>query len=1014
MRKKYLSALLFGALLVASAGTFTSCKDYDDEINNLQEQITSNKDAIAALQKLVGEGKWVTSVTPIENGFTVTMSDGSTQNITGINGEDGKPGTVITLDPETNNWIIDGVDTGVCAKGEKGDQGEQGPAGEDGQDGAQGPQGPAGEPGKNAPSPSIDPETGCWVVYEWDATAGDYKAVKTDVYAEAVKIFVVEGEGFITLNVDGKEYMLPTTSDAYNVEAPYNKVIINVETAKWNPTTTSADYNKLLKAFPEIADIEKNSLLKQGAELPVLVTPSSIDLTKGFKFSLQTLKDGISDNIALTNPTKGISDSWKVYYNYMTRSANAEDCYWTLEVEQELVDKDYAEISNAALVVENANGKVVKTPFAYTITNTDADDVAVYGNYGSYSNGKLISTAEYSSEIDLFEQIDENINAPINFVNDFEGKYIITLANQLQVEEFGLSIEDGNKLKITKNTNKTTFNVDLNVVVLGLNGSTENKSIELRVQQSIASVGELSSKNITLSVNKISNNNPTIGQTIKWDFEELGFTTATQKDAFIKANNTVELYNEENELVGTFNVNTVKADGVTNADYTNAKYIKFDLPSVSILPGEYKVVLTSMNSTSVIFKTETTMTVANPKAEDLFSLASAYTTDGKVLQVVGDVEGNYIKYRILDGIVLDNKNAITLDHAGNPVVEFIDLDHSSWLESDGSEKWGKENWIDYTYFNVPVQNFETEEGKEHLYKERNVQAKFRLFGGSENIIEYNFKVKVLSPVYTSDASNITIDESKMNGNFGKQINTAANISAKYAAGINKDKAMNLFTIENDSKTYTYPNYSNVETANGTIADKTIVYVVDSKGLPVQIDLEDMKKFNFSANAIIDAQSGGKYYLIESADADLTEYKSVVTFGDLFNKVKKYFDLVTDKTGKQGYKRNSVKLADDDKENYNLFIKYSEKADYSMVATITENVEATPRAIEIKSVEFAFVNNSDAQKYCTIDKATGIITTKSTINDSDLANGKAVVAVKMTVKDKWGMSMSKTFNVTITK
>ena len=39
MRKKYLSALLFGALLMTSAGTFTSCKDYDDEINDLQEQI---------------------------------------------------------------------------------------------------------------------------------------------------------------------------------------------------------------------------------------------------------------------------------------------------------------------------------------------------------------------------------------------------------------------------------------------------------------------------------------------------------------------------------------------------------------------------------------------------------------------------------------------------------------------------------------------------------------------------------------------------------------------------------------------------------------------------------------------------------------------------------------------------------------------------------------------------------------------------------------------------------------
>ena len=43
MRKKYLSALLFGALLFASTGTFTSCKDYDDDINNLQGQIDGNE-----------------------------------------------------------------------------------------------------------------------------------------------------------------------------------------------------------------------------------------------------------------------------------------------------------------------------------------------------------------------------------------------------------------------------------------------------------------------------------------------------------------------------------------------------------------------------------------------------------------------------------------------------------------------------------------------------------------------------------------------------------------------------------------------------------------------------------------------------------------------------------------------------------------------------------------------------------------------------------------------------------
>ncbi len=35
MNKKYLSVILFGALMTASTGVFTSCKDYDDDIKYL-------------------------------------------------------------------------------------------------------------------------------------------------------------------------------------------------------------------------------------------------------------------------------------------------------------------------------------------------------------------------------------------------------------------------------------------------------------------------------------------------------------------------------------------------------------------------------------------------------------------------------------------------------------------------------------------------------------------------------------------------------------------------------------------------------------------------------------------------------------------------------------------------------------------------------------------------------------------------------------------------------------------
>ena len=63
MKRKYLSALLMGTLTVASMSTFTSCKDYDDDISNLQGQIDklASADELAAkvseLQSLISSNK---------------------------------------------------------------------------------------------------------------------------------------------------------------------------------------------------------------------------------------------------------------------------------------------------------------------------------------------------------------------------------------------------------------------------------------------------------------------------------------------------------------------------------------------------------------------------------------------------------------------------------------------------------------------------------------------------------------------------------------------------------------------------------------------------------------------------------------------------------------------------------------------------------------------------------------------------------------------------------------------
>ena len=63
MKRKYLSALLMGTLTVASMSTFTSCKDYDDDISNLQGKIDKLATAdqlsqkVAELQALISSNK---------------------------------------------------------------------------------------------------------------------------------------------------------------------------------------------------------------------------------------------------------------------------------------------------------------------------------------------------------------------------------------------------------------------------------------------------------------------------------------------------------------------------------------------------------------------------------------------------------------------------------------------------------------------------------------------------------------------------------------------------------------------------------------------------------------------------------------------------------------------------------------------------------------------------------------------------------------------------------------------
>ena len=117
MRKKYLSALLFGALLFASASTFTSCKDYDDDIQNLTERVDAVETLVDNLQSQIQSGAVITDVASTDNGVVVTLSNGNSFTLT--NGTNGTNGSVVEIG-ENGNWFIDGEDTGRPSQGAAG------------------------------------------------------------------------------------------------------------------------------------------------------------------------------------------------------------------------------------------------------------------------------------------------------------------------------------------------------------------------------------------------------------------------------------------------------------------------------------------------------------------------------------------------------------------------------------------------------------------------------------------------------------------------------------------------------------------------------------------------------------------------------------------------------------------------------------------------------------------------------------------------------------------------------
>ena len=252
MNKKFLSAILFGALMVSSTGTFVSCKDYDDDIDAINKELTDLKSKLSDLESKVNAGgAYVTKIESVDGGFKVSVSDGTSYNLTVASAA---PGSKVVIDDKTGEISIDGKATGWFAT--------------------------TGE-GEEAVDMTPYVKDGYW--YFYDKAAKDF--VKSE-YKAAGDAYAVVKDGVVTLHMpdeSGKmqSIVLPLTANALTaISLPAGLTIGNtVATDAAAEAISSAKAAKLDWKGPKGAIEKDQFLVGQIGVADLVVSPKNYDLS---------------------------------------------------------------------------------------------------------------------------------------------------------------------------------------------------------------------------------------------------------------------------------------------------------------------------------------------------------------------------------------------------------------------------------------------------------------------------------------------------------------------------------------------------------------------------------------------------------------------------------------------------------------------------------------------------------------------------------------------------------------
>ena len=719
MNKKFLSAILFGALMVTSTGTFVSCKDYDDDIDSINKELTDIKSQIASLQNQVSSGNYVTGVTKAANGITFAFSNGSPVTIEikdGAQGVAGKDGSIVEV--KEGVLYIDGEATEikVCET-------------------------PVIEEGEFLPCVAI--VEGEWAVLQEDGTY-----LSTGYAASSVAVAENEKGGY-TLTIKNAE------GEETEIELPATKIITDLKatsivdgkmgaasaTLYYGKKIVKEEYKDGLKFNDKVYAVGEY-LLSQTAKLSAIVNPLDADATK-YAYKLVDTKgnaplvvSGIKQNMS----EKALSRA----------EATANQGVWDMTLSFADATKISAD-GVYALTAETVNG-VVASPYDVTIKTEQVTGQLSF-NWG------LLNAAEvkYNTEFDLSTLLAKE---------EWKDKvvdYYFEIVDKASAESKGIVL-NGDVVKSTKNITKLS-SYDVKVNVLFVTGQTHTFAVTIKLVQD-APVAQLADVEWTITDKTSKGENvvylslasiqsqlignsdsyiPSITRlTSTWaDGTELNKKSVIVNDTYYGAaveGKTVTPFDAAWITAvdgGLYNLNADATAYVNAASVQKTLYAKFTFDYTTAFPGEYIVNVGFKNSNTpsgeyavvVPVKVVVKAPEVNP-----FARLSAYF-NGDEATAYGKVVNGKVQYNLFDLFK-------AIDATTKTNVVFAETKHD--IEKHTCASWfvtgGAKGDIEVGVYN----NTTDADNKDNVYSTRAMKAVYTVFGNAhiaKVVDSFNLTVK---------------------------------------------------------------------------------------------------------------------------------------------------------------------------------------------------------------------------------------------------------------------------------